>query len=91
MAAELQSVQAPNDKLQLVVLLCKPIGPQDPDVRRLQVKLLVEEGDADLWVRDRWDKTPLDEAERVGAQHVARFLRARMDERPAIGARRRHD
>lgn len=63
----------------------------DASAHHPQVKLLVEEGSADLWVRDRWDKTPLEEAERVGAQHVARFLKARMDERPAIGARRRHD
>ena len=63
----------------------------DPDAHCLQVKLLVEEGIADLYVRDRWDKTPFEEAERVGAKHVARFLQARMDERPAVGARRRRD
>ena len=44
-----------------------------------------------MYVRDRWGKTPFEEAERVGAQHVARFLRARMDERPNLGAGRRRD
>lgn len=46
------------------------------------MKLLVEDGDADVWVKDRWGKTPFDEANRLGANHVARFLKAVMDERP---------
>jgi ankyrin repeat protein len=40
------------------------------------VKILVEEGGADINVRDRWSKTPLDEAVRVGATPVVDFLRS---------------
>ncbi len=47
-----------------------------------QVKLLVEEGLADVWVRDRWGNTAHDEAKRVGARYVARYLKAKMDEMP---------
>jgi ankyrin repeat protein len=38
------------------------------------VRLLVEEGGADPGVRDRWGHSPLDEARRVGAGPVVRFL-----------------
>lgn len=40
----------------------------------LQVKLLVEEGGASAVVIDRWGATPLDEAKRVGAAAVAKYL-----------------
>ncbi len=40
------------------------------------MKILVEEGGADINVRDRWSKTPLDEAVRVGATPVVDFLRS---------------
>ena len=45
----------------------------------VQVKLLVEEGGADVWVRDRWGKTAFDEARRVGATAVAEYLKQIMD------------
>ena len=45
----------------------------------VQVKLLVEEGGADVWVRDRWGKTAYDEARRVGATAVAEYLKQIMD------------
>ena len=45
----------------------------------VQIKLLVEEGGANVWVRDRWGKTPYDEARRVGATAVAEFLKLIMD------------
>ena len=45
----------------------------------VQIKLLVEEGGADVWVRDRWGKTAYDEARRVGATSVAEYLKAIMD------------
>ena len=38
--------------------------------RQSQVRLLVEEGGANVWLRDRWDKTALDEAHRVGGRYV---------------------
>ncbi|KAI7843592.1 hypothetical protein COHA_002834 [Chlorella ohadii] len=38
------------------------------------VRLLVEEGGADMQVADRWGHTPLDEALRVGAGPVVRYL-----------------
>lgn len=47
-----------------------------------QVKLLVNEGGANVWVRDRWDKTTYDEARRVGATAVAEFLAAEMAKHP---------
>lgn len=40
------------------------------------VETLVEAGHADVSVTDRWDKTPLDEARRVGAAAVAAYLEA---------------
>jgi ankyrin repeat protein len=39
-----------------------------------QMRLLVEEGGADIGVRDRWGNTPLDEATRVGARPCAAYL-----------------
>ncbi len=45
----------------------------------VQVKLLGEEGGADVWVRDRWGKTAYDEARRVGATAVAEYLKQVMD------------
>jgi hypothetical protein len=45
----------------------------------VQIKLLVEEGGADVWVRDRWGKTAYDEARRVGATAVAEYLKLIMD------------
>ena len=39
-----------------------------------QVRLLVEEGNADVDCRDRWDSTPLDEARRMAAKSVIAFL-----------------
>lgn len=44
----------------------------------LQVKLLINEGGADIFVRDRWGYTPLDEARRVGALPVVNFLESCM-------------
>ena len=49
---------------------------------RVQIKLLVEEGGANVWVRDRWGKTAYDEARRVGATAVAEFLQKHMNSRP---------
>lgn len=40
-----------------------------------QVKLLVEEGDADIMLQDRWQHTALDEANRLGARSVAKYLK----------------
>lgn len=40
----------------------------------LQVRLLVEDGNADVDCRDRWDNTPLDEARRMAAKSVIAFL-----------------
>lgn len=39
-----------------------------------QVKILVEVGGANIAATDRWDQTPLDEAQRVGAAPVVKFL-----------------
>jgi ankyrin repeat protein len=41
----------------------------------LQVRVLVEEGKADLSVQDRWGTTPLDEAMRTGSRAVMDYLR----------------
>ena len=38
------------------------------------MRLLVEDGNADVDCRDRWDNTPLDEARRVSAKSVIAFL-----------------
>ena len=40
----------------------------------LQVRVLVEEGKADLGVQDRWGATPLDEAMRAGSRAVMDYL-----------------
>lgn len=40
----------------------------------LQVRLLVEEGKADVSSKDRWGKTALEEARRVGATAVIEYL-----------------
>ena len=53
----------------------------------MQIKLLVEEGGADVWVRDRWGKTAYDEARRVGATAVAEYLKLIMDKCDAIFCR----
>jgi ankyrin repeat protein len=52
-----------------------------------QVTLLVEEGGADLSVKDRWGATPLDEAQRVGAADVAVYLSSSKAEQAAAAAR----
>eukprot|EP00884_Botryococcus_braunii_P021334 jgi/Botrbrau1/7885/Bobra.9_2s0059.2 len=38
------------------------------------VRVLVDDGKADIGVKDRWGATPLDEAIRVGAKPVAQYL-----------------
>lgn len=38
------------------------------------MRVLVEDGKADISVKDRWGATPLDEAIRVGAKPVAMYL-----------------
>ncbi len=43
-----------------------------------QVKLLVQEGGANVYVRDRWGHTPLDEARRVGDTPVVQYLESRI-------------
>jgi hypothetical protein len=43
-------------------------------LRPLQVRVLVEEGRANVLVQDRWGNTPLDEARRVGAALVVNYL-----------------
>ena len=43
----------------------------------LQVRVLVEEGKADLAVTDRWGATPLDEAMRVGSRATMDYLQVR--------------
>lgn len=40
----------------------------------VQVKVLVEEGTADLGPRDRWSLDPLDEAMRERREHVVKYL-----------------
>lgn len=40
----------------------------------VQVRVLVEEGHANVLVQDRWGNTPLDEARRVGATLVVSYL-----------------
>ena len=50
------------------------------------MKLLLEEGGANVWVRDRWGKTAYDEARRVGATAVAETLAAAMAKRPEFVA-----
>ena len=42
----------------------------------------MDEGGANVWVRDRWGKTAYDEARRVGATAVAEFLAAEMAKHP---------
>ncbi len=39
-----------------------------------QVRFLVEEGKADVGSKDRWGKTALEEAHRVGAAPVIEYL-----------------
>uniref|UniRef100_A0A383WLL7 Ion transport domain-containing protein n=1 Tax=Tetradesmus obliquus TaxID=3088 RepID=A0A383WLL7_TETOB len=51
------------------------------------VKLLVEEGGADLAAQDRWGATPLDEAQRVGAADVAAYLSSSKAAQAAAAAR----
>ncbi len=46
-----------------------------------QIRLLVEEGGADVHVKDRWGNTPLDEARRVGARPCATYLEQRLNRR----------
>ncbi len=43
----------------------------------LQVRLLAEDGQADVACRDRWGKTALEEAQRVGATSVVAYLEQR--------------
>jgi hypothetical protein len=52
-----------------------------------QVTLLVEEGGADLSVKDRWGATPLDEAQRVKAADVAAYLSSSKAAQAAAAAR----
>jgi hypothetical protein len=42
----------------------------------VQVRVLAEDGKADISVVDRWGATPLDEAIRVGAKPVAQYLQS---------------
>eukprot|EP00879_Flechtneria_rotunda_P011143 GHRR01011641.1.p1 GENE.GHRR01011641.1~~GHRR01011641.1.p1 ORF type:complete len:698 (+),score=354.14 GHRR01011641.1:186-2279(+) len=51
------------------------------------VRLLVEEGGADLSATDRWGATPLDEAKRVKAIDVARYLSSSEAAEAAAAAR----
>ena len=44
----------------------------------------MEEGGANVWVRDRWGKTAYDEARRVGATAVAELLAMEMERRPEL-------
>lgn len=44
--------------------------------------MLVEEGGADVHVKDRWGNTPLDEARRVGARPCAAYLEQRLNRPP---------
>lgn len=52
----------------------------------VQIRLLVEEGGADVNVRDRWGHTPLDEAQRVGARPCAQYLERRLAAAAAAAA-----
>uniref|UniRef100_A0A383VAB8 Cyclic nucleotide-binding domain-containing protein n=1 Tax=Tetradesmus obliquus TaxID=3088 RepID=A0A383VAB8_TETOB len=52
----------------------------------VMVRVLVEEGGADMLVQDRWGNTPLDEARRVGAAQVVDYLTRAL---AAAAARRR--
>lgn len=45
---------------------------------RTQLRLLVEEGGANLGILDRWGHSALDEAERIGANNVVAYLVVRM-------------
>lgn len=49
-----------------------------------QVKLKVEEGDADITLQDRWQRTALDEANRIGARSVAKYLEVHSDHRKLL-------
>ncbi len=42
--------------------------------RWAQVRFLIEEGKADVSCKDRWGKTALEEAHRVGAAPVIEYL-----------------
>ncbi len=44
----------------------------------LQLRLLVEEGGANLGILDRWGHSVLDEAQRIGAANVVQYLVVRM-------------
>ena len=43
----------------------------------MQIKMLVEDGKADVNVRDRWNQTPLEEATKINAVKVMEYLRTK--------------
>lgn len=51
------------------------------------VRVLIEEGGADPWVRDRWGFSPLDEAKRVKAGPVVRYLDVKLAEMEAMASK----
>lgn len=55
----------------------------------LQTKLLVEEGHARLDIEDRWGRTPLDVAHKVGAGLLVDYMEARVTAEAAQRARLR--
>ena len=44
-------------------------------IHRLQIKMLVEEGGADVLMRDRWGATALDEVTKLGASRCIAYLK----------------
>lgn len=57
---------------------CAALHISAAEVNLTAVKMLVEEGHADVLVRDRWNCTPLDEALKMGATQIISFLQPRM-------------
>ena len=71
--------QAHRYMTELCIEWLPPTNSRTTSCAGVQIKLLVEEGGADVWVRDRWGKTAYDEARRVGATAVAEYLKLIMD------------